>query len=115
MLVIEGKSGKSLELERILKEKSDQISFAVIDTVKLNPFEINNVDHVYMWYEDIEDLIYAANSEHFRKFDCIVFSVNLVNKDDEILKIKDFEVRSGKKVIVTVQNNLMGEISIYRL
>ena len=115
MLVIEGKSGKSVELERILKEKSNELRIAVLDTVRLAPFEINNVEHYLIDNEDLADVIDAAKEEYVKEYDCIVFSINLINENNNLFKIKDYEIATGKKVVVTVQNNDMDKVETYRL
>lgn len=117
MLVIEGKTRKSLELQEILFEKKSEnklLQILMIDTVGVKHISINGLFQI----ETSLDTIWATNFignhiNELRRYDLIVFETN--DKKEIIDNYKQLEKLIGRQCIVTIQNNELKSLKVYKV
>ena len=114
MLIIEGKTGKSLKLQEIINNYKGNI--LMIDTVGMHHVLGDN-DNLSILPTSLEKLwdgtIVNDYLDVIRKFDMIIFETN--DKKEMMFKYKQLEKLIGKECIVTIQNNEIEDIKVYKI
>lgn len=111
MKIVEGKVGKSREVERIILDNKDK-KILVVNTVC--PGIFGNIDNVHevsyssndeLWTDLIDDKVYADFIEFVKDggYNIIIFEVN--DKQALYDNYGCIEDKLGIKLIVTIQNN----------
>lgn len=114
MLIIEGKTGKSLKLQKIINKCKEKI--LIVDTVGIHHIlaDNNNLSILPMSLEKLwNGTVIGDYLNEIRKFDIIIFETN--DKKEKVDSYKRLENLIGKKCIVTIQNNDLENINIYEI
>lgn len=111
MKIIEGKAGKSLLIQNIIKDKKD--SFLIIDGVGINFLEGTRIIDVKT-IEDVEEILneILSGGENFpEEIEFIILELNASSKVKSVFK--KWEQRLNKGLILTIQNNDIEENIVY--
>ncbi|OME54120.1 hypothetical protein BSK59_16195 [Paenibacillus odorifer] len=118
MIVIEGKSGKSVVLQNIINNQFRNRSMYILDTVGVKGLSVpEGVSHAILdkrsTVEQVIEIFTDFFSEFFDKVDWIVFEVNANILDFDLSVFKDLDRRYTQNFIVTVQNDSIDEVNVY--
>lgn len=121
MKVIEGKAGKSIAIENILKENKDK-RILMIDNVKIPVLYNREFENLYfmsyennkeMWKNFIEDRYMDDFYKYIKEndFEMIIFETN--DNASCLDNYKFIEDKIKVPLIVTIQNNDLNDLNIY--
>lgn len=119
MLIIEGRSGKSVILEKHVNETIEG-AVVVFDTVGANFGFRDDVEHLQLeQYPTSSNLILMENlvkqHHHFSKFKYIVFEFNIPNVMIDFESLRKIDESIPQELVLTVQNNEILETKVYRV
>ncbi|MCR8994692.1 hypothetical protein [Brevibacillus laterosporus] len=116
MIIIEGKTGKSVALEDLINNQIKNTSIVIIDTVKVLNFNFKEgVIHLILENTSIENLVETFDKtyqEHFIKYDWIIFEVNANILDYDLYWFKELDRKYPQNFIITVQNDSLEGVQI---
>lgn len=117
MLVIEGKAGKIIEIDKMLKDMDINTTLFINISEMTNPETAlsNPFAYVYTAEKSVWRTVdyIMSNVNDFKKFKTIIFYANCNIND--IKHIRAVEVELGARCIVTVQNSESEELKIYEI
>lgn len=117
MLVIEGKRGKSLKIQEILLKEVDNNSLTqilMIDRVGINHININHLSQIKTSWDTIQiSNFISSHINEIRRYNLVIFETN--DKKEMIDNYKQLEKLIGRQCIVTIQNNELKSLKVYKV
>lgn len=117
MIIIEGKSGKSVVLQDIINKQLRNRSVHILDTVGVKGLLVpEGVSHSILDLRStVEEVIeiFTDFPNIFDKADWVVFEVNANALDVDLSVFKNLDRKYTQNFIVTVQNDSIDEVNVY--
>ncbi|ALA47892.1 hypothetical protein ABE137_12040 [Brevibacillus laterosporus] len=116
MIIIEGKAGKSVALEKLINNQIKNTSIVILDIVNVPNCNFKEgVTHLIIENTSMESLVKIfeeAYQEHFIKYDWIAFEVNVNILDYNLNWFKELDRKYPQNFIITVQNDSLEEVQV---
>lgn len=118
MIVIEGRQGKSRVLDNMIRNDIKNKNIVIIDSVGVNVLSmIDGVEHLLsesdVSVDQVVDWFIESYDETFKKFDWIVFEVNVHIEKVDLSTFKELDRMYNQNFIVTVQNDYREDVVVY--